>query len=473
MFEYASTSAPQLAAGLFALALVLLAVYSRIHDHLEIRRLGGHAPIVSSRLPFGIDLVLRSIRATKACKDLEFWEHLYAQCSPPLSGSKTVEFKIGGQRFIFTADPENIKAILASQFPDYARCHLFSPPFWDKPFVPEKGKGTAFYEDWKDFLGSSIFTTDGEAWHNSRNLIRPQFVKTRVSDLDIFEKHVQRLMSLVKANGQEFDISELFYQFTLDTTTDFLLGRSVDSLGHPDRPFAKAFAEVQRVQTMIARAGPFQRFISRRTFYEGLRVMNSFIEPFIQETLKSSPQELEEKHKSTSRVSFLDALGKFTRDRAVMRDQIVAVLLAGRDTTAGTLSLLFKELSANPDVYAKIRKEILDKVGPTRAPAYEDLKNMLYLQHAINETLRLYPAVPFNVRSSLKDTTLPKGGGPQGQSSIGVRKDTYVGYSPMYMQRNPEDSVMILLATALYNHIQALPRLQERFGIKRIRLLAM
>lgn len=166
--------------------------------------------------------------------------------------------------------------------------------------------------------------------------------------------------------------------------------------------------------------------------------MNSFIEPFIQETLKSSPQELEEKHKSTSRVSFLDALGKFTRDRAVMRDQIVAVLLAGRDTTAGTLSLLFKELSANPDVYAKIRKEILDKVGPTRAPAYEDLKNMLYLQHAINETLRLYPAVPFNVRSSLKDTTLPKGGGPQGQSSIGVRKDTYVGYSPMYMQRNPE-----------------------------------
>lgn len=57
MFEYASASAsasaPQLAAGLFALALVLLAVYSRVREHLEIRRLGGHAPVVSSRLPFG------------------------------------------------------------------------------------------------------------------------------------------------------------------------------------------------------------------------------------------------------------------------------------------------------------------------------------------------------------------------------------------------------------------------------------
>lgn len=29
--------------------------------------------------------------------------------------------------------------------------------------------------------------------------------------------------------------------------------------------------------------------------------------------------------------------------------------------------------------------------------------------------LRLYPIVPFNFRSALKDTTLPRGGGPLGQ----------------------------------------------------------
>jgi cytochrome P450 len=56
----------------------------------------------------------------------------------------------------------------------------------------------------------------------------------------------------------------------------------------------------------------------------------------------------------------------------------------------------------------------------------------------MNETLRLYPAVPFNVRLALKDTTLPHGGGPDGMSPIGILKDTPIGYSTMIMQRRPD-----------------------------------
>ena len=52
---------------------------------------------------------------------------------------------------------------------------------------------------------SRIFTTDGESWHNSRQLIRPQFVKTRVSDLHIFEKHVHKMLSQIGERGQEVD----------------------------------------------------------------------------------------------------------------------------------------------------------------------------------------------------------------------------------------------------------------------------
>lgn len=56
----------------------------------------------------------------------------------------------------------------------------------------------------------------------------------------------------------------------------------------------------------------------------------------------------------------------------------------------------------------------------------------------MNETLRLYPAVPFNVRMTLRDTTLPRGGGPDGSEPIGVLKDTAVGYSPLLMQRRED-----------------------------------
>ena len=60
------------------------------------------------------------------------------------------------------------------------------------------------------------------------------------------------------------------------------------------------------------------------------------------------------------------------------------------------------------------------------------------LQHCLNEILRLYPIVPFNVRVSLKDTTLPHGGGADGMQPIGILKDTPIGYSTLSMQRRED-----------------------------------
>ena len=63
-----------------------------------------------------------------------------------------------------------------------------------------------------EFLGDSIFTTDGKKWNDSRSLLRPQFIKTRVSDLEVFDEHVTKLIGLVGGHGEEVDISGLFYR---------------------------------------------------------------------------------------------------------------------------------------------------------------------------------------------------------------------------------------------------------------------
>ena len=186
----------------------------------------------------------------------------------------------------------------------------------------------------------------------------------------------------------------MFYRFTLDSATDYLLGKSVESLENPQVEFATAFADVQRVQDLITRSGELSFFLSKDKYWLGLKVINAFVEPFIERVLRLNSSDLEKK----TNQSFLDALAATgTRDRNVIRDQVIAVLLAGRDTTAGTLSFTFKELSAHPEIVRKLRREILGRVGPSRPPTYEDLKSMPYLQHVMNETLRLYPSVPFNV----------------------------------------------------------------------------
>ena len=370
---------------LFATLLITLcSLHSAICNILKnraIAKLGSFAPRVRSYLPLGVDVIYRHVYHSRSDTDIDFWEWLFTWT--PNKHSKTVEANLARQRWIFTADPENVKAILATQFQDF-------------------GKGRQFHEDWKPFLGDSIFTTDGQQWHNSRQLIRPQFVKTRVADLEVFEKHVQRLMNKIGGHGEEVDVAALFYRFTLDAATDFLLGKSVDSLDNPQAEFASAFAEVQKVQNLIVRTGELNHLIPKQTYWAGLKVINAFVEPFIEQVLRVNVSEMKEKLNK----SFLDALAATgTLGRAAIRDQVIAVLLAGRDTTAGALSFTFKELSAQPEIVRKLRREILEKVGPTRPPTYEDMKGMPYLQHLMNETLRLYPSVPFNVGCWLNGTS--------------------------------------------------------------------
>lgn len=432
------SSLKALVVAIFAV-FALVKVTKWINEERKIRALGGHTYRVKTWIPGDFELIYRAIQGTIHHKNLEAWTHWF---TTPKGMVYTVEACPVGRRIVFTADPENIKAILATQFTDY-------------------GKGKPFHEEWKDFLGDSIFTTDLDQWHASRQLIRPQFIKDRVSDLDVFETHVQVLMEQITkagkrwdgSQGGELDVSDLFFRYTLDAATHFLLGRSVGSLELPEQEFAEAFSEVQRVQNIIARAGPLNAFVSRKSFYKGIKVINEFVTPYIEQALHLSPEELATKTKSEEGYTFLHALASFTRDRKVLRDQLVAVLLAGRDTTASTLSWTFYELARHPQVVKKLREEIIEHVGLERPPTYSDLKNMKYLQNTMNETLRLYPVVPFNVRLSLKDTTLPHGGGPDGLSPMGILKDTPIGYSPLLMQRRAD----LFPSTPTLSHLEFNP----------------
>lgn len=122
--------------------------------------------------------------------------------------------------------------------------------------------------------------------------------------------------------------------------------------------------------------------------------------PYIKATLKLSDDELEKLSKSDKDFTFLHNIALYSKDPKVIRDQIMAVLLAGRDTTASTLSWTLYELCNYPEIWTKLRQQVLEVVGPTRTPTYDDLKSMRYLNHAIDETLRLYPAVPYNWRAA-------------------------------------------------------------------------
>ena len=119
-----------------------------------------------------------------------------------------------------------------------------------------------------------------------------------------------------------------------------------------------------------------------------MNTLNNFISPFVERAISMSKSASNEDDEGKD---FTHSLSRFTQDRKVLRDQLVSTLLAGRDTTACALSWLFYELAYHPDVFSRLREEILSTVGKHGQPTYEDLKGMKYLQWCLNEsTFPLY-----------------------------------------------------------------------------------
>lgn len=86
-----------------------------------------------------------------------------------------------------------------------------------------------------------------------------------------------------------------------------------------------------------------------------------------------------------------------------LRDIILNFIIAGRDTTAVTLSWFFYMLCKHPSVQEKLAQEIKEATKTnesipvaefTSRLTEEAFDKMQYLHAALTETLRIYPAVP-------------------------------------------------------------------------------
>ncbi|KAH9838838.1 Cytochrome-P450 52A12 [Teratosphaeria destructans] len=300
-----------------------------------------------------------------------------------------------GRHVHFTIEPENLKCIQAT---DHKK--------W--------GLGRRRIAGFTPLLGAGIFTTDGAAWAHSREVLRPNFVRSQVRDLGVLEAHVRALVDGLPGDGSEVDLGGWFFRLTMDSATEFLFGESTHSLTRPaDSGFATAFGRSQDYIGELSRYGVFAPLLisrqKRAQFNQDRAFVHNFVDTYVRKGLAKRPLLLSQDEKSdpTQRYVFIDELVRQTPDPIRIRSELLNILLAGRDTTASLLTNLWFVLSHRPDIWAALQAEIAPLAH--QPPTFDQLKDLKYLKALLNESLRLHPVVPANSREALEDTTLPRG----------------------------------------------------------------
>jgi len=105
---------------------------------------------------------------------------------------------------------------------------------------------------------------------------------------------------------------------------------------------AEAFAESFRIaQDFLAhrgRLGPFHWLLGGKSFQNANATVHRFIDGEIQEALAAHKSKQTSTSKTAIDYGFLGTLIQETQEPKVLRDQLLNVLLAGRDTTACCLT---------------------------------------------------------------------------------------------------------------------------------------
>lgn len=81
----------------------------------------------------------------------------------------------------------------------------------------------------------------------------------------------------------------------------------------------------------------------------------------------------------------------------IIKGNILTLLLAGTDTSSGTIEWAMSLLLNHPNELEKARAEIDEHIGHERLVEETDFPNLPYIQCIVNESLRLFPVAPLLV----------------------------------------------------------------------------
>ncbi|GAA5832982.1 hypothetical protein JCM11251_006471 [Rhodosporidiobolus azoricus] len=445
--SFYSVLAPLNLVTLLATIAALLIVLPFVLDHLSYPRALGtkHRPDLytpKGTLPFlGLQLRILQWQDRQPELQVQLWTEHRA------SGDKrALSHTILGGRFVTLHKSEHIEWMQRTNFKNYA-------------------KGQKFREVMSQVLGHGIFTSDGLLWNLQRKATARVFTNSTYRGIisSSISRTVDDFLALLShfsssAEPQEINLSKVFFSATLDTFCDMAFSTKPGALeGEKEGksvPFAAAFDSTQQVMARRFQQ-PFWPIIefltgTRASMHRAVSVVHSYANEMIEKREKEldarraaavggdggggtgvDGQEGEGEDLLAIFLGIRDEDGKGL-ERQTVRDAVINLLIAGRDTTASTLSWLGYHLLRHPPHIDGIRAEAtaLDIGGESgKMLEFDQMKEVDWTMACWYEAARLHPSVPVNFWTALRDDQFPAGG-PR------VEKGDFVAWSDWTLHRD-------------------------------------
>lgn len=293
-------------------------------------------------------------------------------------------------------NPEHVRHVLIGNHRNYA-----------------KGVG---FERIKMLLGNGIIVSDGDFWRSQRRMIQPAFTRRIIASLSrmMVRCTKQKLTDWQgkAAESTPINLTEEMSELALEVVLRALFSDDLDRLieQQGSNPFSLLVDDVTRDLKLAMRFRALTRHVS--AMMEQRRQESRIEHDFLSLLMETRDKDT----------------GQAMADKALI-DEVMTIIVAGHETTAGTLNWVWYLLSQHATIESRLHAEV-DALSAD--PEFEDLSALEYARQIIDETLRLYPPVWLFSRKAIDADVLTRA---EGDIAIAAGADIFL--CPYLLHRDP------------------------------------
>lgn len=253
-----------------------------------------------------------------------------------------------------------------------------------------KGPG---FERVKMLLGNGLIVSDGDVWRRSRTMIQPAFSRANIHRLielmvSCARERERRWLEVANA-GEPLNVTQ--------ETSDFALELILRSIFGPD----------YERRIMTGGSNPFAFLSEDSTRDLGvvlkLRELRELVLGIIAD--RRSGLSAADYDFLTIYLAARDRSGNTFSDGELL-DELMTLIVAGYETSAGTLNWAWYLLAKHPPIHDTLVAEAEKQLPDAAAVGETSVGDMQYAQAFLEETLRLYPPVWLFTRRAREDDSL-------------------------------------------------------------------